>query len=229
MQEGAATIGSPPIPLVLRVSKRARRLSLRVSSLDGRVTLTRPAWVKVEDALDFAATREDWLRMQLGRQEDPVQMVHGVRLPFEGRMATLEVAEGRRVHLADDVLFAPRHGTGAAVEAFLKARARDRGSAAVERYARVLGRSASRLSFRDTRSRWGSCTTKGGIMLSWRLILAPPEILDYVAAHEVAHLQHMDHSPAFWAQVEALYPDHKRASAWLREHGPGLHRYRFRD
>lgn len=229
MQEGAATIGSPPIPLVLRVSARARRLSLRVSSLDGRVTLTRPAWVRAEDAMDFARTRENWVRMQLGRQQAPLRVADTVDIPIEGHMATVRVGARRGVALEEDTLCAPRHGTGAAIEAFLKERARDRAREAVERHARGIGRDVTRLSLRDTRSRWGSCTSKGSIMLSWRLIMAPPEILDYVAAHEVAHLRYMDHSAAFWDQVEALFPGHKRASGWLRDHGPGLHRYRFRD
>lgn len=229
MQEAHHSIGSPPIPLVLRVSPRARRLSLRVSSLDGRITLTRPAYVGAEEALDFARSREVWLREQLAQQSEPVRVEDGTVLPVEGRPLKVATQARRGVHRDGDSLHAPERATGAAIEAWLKALAREHAGAAVERYAKRLGETPARLSLRDTRSRWGSCTTKGGIMLSWRLILAPPEMLDYVAAHEVAHLRHMDHSPAFWAVLDGLYPERRAASAWLRAEGPTLHRYRFRD
>jgi predicted metal-dependent hydrolase len=90
-----------------------------------------------------------------------------------------------------------------------------------------LGRRFSRLSLRDTRSRWGSCSSRGGLSYSWRLILAPPDVLDYVAAHEVAHLAEMNHSPAFWALVARLCPGYQAPRGWLRREGAGLHRYRF--
>jgi len=90
-----------------------------------------------------------------------------------------------------------------------------------------LGRSYARLSLRDTRSRWGSCTSDGGLMYSWRLIMAPPEVLDYVAAHEVAHLAQMNHSPAFWAEVTKIYGDYAAPRNWLRANGSTLHRYKF--
>jgi predicted metal-dependent hydrolase len=92
-----------------------------------------------------------------------------------------------------------------------------------------LGRRYTRLTLRDTRSRWGSCSATGALSYSWRLILAPPRVLDYVAAHEVAHLAQMNHSPAFWAEVARLMPDYESPRAWLRREGSALHRYRFGD
>lgn len=113
------------------------------------------------------------------------------------------------------------------MQAALKCLARDRLAEATDRHAASIGRQVRRITLRDTRSRWGSCTSEGNLMFSWRLILAPPEVLDYVAAHEVAHLVHMDHSRAFWAQVERLFPPHEPARAWLKREGTGLHRWRF--
>ena len=107
------------------------------------------------------------------------------------------------------------------------AQARDRLVAASDGYAAALGRPYARITLRDTRSRWGSCTSDGGLMYSWRLILAPPEILDYVAAHEVAHLKEMNHSSAFWAVATQLYGPSDEARHWLRNAGSELHRYRF--
>jgi predicted metal-dependent hydrolase len=91
----------------------------------------------------------------------------------------------------------------------------------------VLGLPFGRVTLRDTRSRWGSCTSAGDLMFSWRLIMAPSAVLDYVVAHEVAHLAEMNHSDRFWAQVERLFPDHAAPRAWLRRNGAGLHAWDF--
>ena len=129
----------------------------------------------------------------------------------------------------DDGLLLPRGAGPASVKAFLRTRARDALVAASDRYAGLIGRQYSRLTLRDTRSRWGSCSSTGALMYSWRLIMAPPEVLDYVAAHEVAHLAQMNHGPAFWALVEELMPDYAPRRAWLRDHGDRLHALRFDD
>ena len=92
-----------------------------------------------------------------------------------------------------------------------------------------MGRTPGKLTLRDTRSRWGACTPSGDLMFSWRLIMAPARILDYVAAHEVAHLAQMNHSAAFWAEVTKLYPTHPEARRWLKAQGASLHHYRFTD
>ncbi|MDG1999702.1 MAG: M48 family metallopeptidase, partial [Amylibacter sp.] len=97
-----------------------------------------------------------------------------------------------------------------------------------ESYAKMVGRSFSRITIRDTRSRWGSCTSDGNLMYSWRLIMAPPSVQAYVAAHEVCHLVEMNHSDAFWRQVAAIYPNYKKQREWLRHQGSHLHRYQFK-
>ncbi|MBE0554766.1 MAG: M48 family metallopeptidase, partial [Rhodobacteraceae bacterium] len=94
-------------------------------------------------------------------------------------------------------------------------------------YAGLLGRRVTGITLRDTRSRWGSCTAAGRLMFSWRLIMAPPAVLDYVAAHEAAHLVEMNHSPAYWAVVGRIFPGWQAQRGWLRRHGPGLHALRF--
>ncbi len=155
----------------------------------------------------------------------------GSVLPLEGRPLTVRPGSGRSVRVTDDSLLVP--GDPASVPlrlaTFLKAMARERLAAACDRHARSLGRTYARLTLRDTRSRWGSCTQDGCLMFSWRLILAPPPILDYVAAHEVAHLAQMNHSPAFWAEVARLDPDYALHRAWLRRQGQALHGFRFGD
>lgn len=221
--------GTPPVPVVLRRSARARRISLRVSQLDGRVTLTVPRGVSAAEAMSFAATKADWVRGHLAGRADDVPVIAGALLPVEGRLRLVETGTTRRVRLEPDRLLLPADRPGTRAEAYLKSLARDRLAAASDRHAAHLGRRYTRITLRDTRSRWGSCSSAGALMYSWRLILAPPEILDYVAAHEVAHLAEMNHSPAFWAQVDRLYGPHDAARGWLRTEGSALHRYRFRE
>lgn len=223
--------GIPPVALTLRRSARAKRISLRVSGLDGRVTLTLPRGVPEREALAFAHQKADWLRRQLGAQPGQVAVGHGVELPIEGRAVRIAPGTGRRVQMVGDLVLVPgaEGRVAARLQAYLKTRARDRLAAASDHYAGLIEREYSRLTLRDTRSRWGSCSAAAALNYSWRLIMAPPEVLDYVAAHEVAHLQEMNHSPAFWAVVAELVPDYHAPRRWLRENGSALHKYRFRD
>ncbi|MFB9149214.1 M48 family metallopeptidase [Roseovarius ramblicola] len=221
--------GNPPVAVTLRRSARARRLSLRVSGLDGTVTLTLPRGVSEAEALGFARSRADWLRRTLAAQPDRVDIAPGAALPVEGEMRRIVAGTGRQVRLDADEIRVPGPAETLAprLRAWLRARARDRLAAASDIHAARLGLGYARLTLRDTRSRWGSCSARGGLSYSWRLILAPPGVLDYVAAHEVAHLAQMNHSPAFWAVVARLLPDYDAPRAWLRREGAGLHRYRF--
>ncbi|WP_421701254.1 M48 family metallopeptidase [Aliiroseovarius sp.] len=224
--------GEPEVEVVLKPSPRARRLSLRVSRLDGRVTMSVPRGASRREAVRFAQERADWIRGHLADRPVDLRPQPGGTVLFEGREVSLVAAGGRSAKLAGEEIHLPLSApekTGARLAALFKALARDRLAVASDRYAAQVGRSYTGLTLRDTRSRWGSCSSRGGLMYSWRLIMAPPAVLDYVAAHEVAHLVHMDHSPAFWAQVERICPDYAPHRAWLREHGAELHRYRFRD
>ncbi|RVV96621.1 M48 family peptidase [Mesobaculum littorinae] len=228
---GTTTLtGNPPIEVTLRRSAQARRLSLRVSALDGRVTLSVPRRTSERSALAFLQAREDWVRDALARQAPAVQVGIGGRVAFEGRDLPVIAGPGRGVRLGPDSIAIPDGPRGVpALRAALREAARARLSAASEHYARRLGARVGRITLRDTRSRWGSCSSAGDLMYSWRLILAPVPVLDYVAAHEVAHLCRMDHSPAFWSLVAELCPDHAAQRRWLREEGAGLHRWRFGD
>ncbi|MBC7179075.1 MAG: M48 family metallopeptidase [Roseovarius sp.] len=222
--------GNPPVALSLRHSARARRISLRVSGLDGRVTLTIPRGVSEAEALAFARSRADWLRGHLAGRPDQRLVGIGCDLPVEGETLRIVPGSGRRIVREAAQLCVPgaAESVAARLEGWFKARARDRLAAASDHYAGLLGRRYTRLTLRDTRSRWGSCSATGALSYSWRLILAPPIVLDYVAAHEVAHLAQMNHSPAFWAEVARLMPDYETPRAWLRREGSALHRYRFR-
>ncbi|GHE98236.1 zinc metalloprotease [Aliiroseovarius zhejiangensis] len=224
--------GNPDLSVLLRPSARARRLSLRVSKVDGRVTLTVPHGASRHEAVRFVNERADWIRKHLADTK-PAQRPHiGATIPYLGQPHLICEAPLRAARIRHGEILVPPgddRQTAARIEALLKRAARDRLARASDLYAARVGRDFGRLTLRDTRSRWGSCSSQGNLMYSWRLIMAPEPVLDYVAAHEVAHLVHMDHSPAFWAQVAAICPDYKAPRKWLREHGGDLQRYRFRD
>lgn len=223
--------GTPDVPLILRRSGRARRISLRISQLDGRVTLTMPNGVPEAEALVFAKQKESWIRGHLEQRQADVPVTLGSEIPVQGVLCRVEQGQGRRVAIDDGVLFVPGpvDRIGARLKGHFKQMARERLVGASDFYAERLGRSYERISIRDTRSRWGSCSSSGTLMYSWRLIMAPDTVLDYVAAHEVAHLAEMNHSPAFWAGVQNIFGDYKPARSWLKKEGNALHRFRFGD
>ena len=220
---------NPEISVQIRHSARARRLSLRISSLDGKVTLSGPPYVRERDYMAFIRDKEDWIIKNLAVMPEKTLVAAGAVLVYRGSSVTVTMGSQRGVRLAGDAIYVARtsRSIGASIKGFLKSQARDALAHASDRYAAQLGVGYSALVLRDTRSRWGSCSSQGQLMYSWRLIMAPPDILDYVAAHEVAHLIEMNHSRAFWNVVARLYPDYEKAREWLRSHGPILHRYDF--
>lgn len=221
--------GNPPVEINLKRSGRARRISLRVSALDGRVTLTVPKGVSEKAGLAFAAEKADWLRQNAARHGEVNQVKQGAQIPVEGHFVTITSGTGRSVHIQDAQIIVPGDPVRlpARLSGYLKTLARDRLAAASDLYAARLGRSYSRLTLRDTRSRWGSCSAQGALSYSWRLIMAPPDVLNYVAAHEVAHLAEMNHSDRFWAKVEEIHGPWTAQRDWLRREGAALHRIRF--
>ncbi len=214
-------------PVRHRASARARRLTLRVSP-EGRVSCTRPRGVALAEARAFAEAQGGWIAARLAALPARVLVRPGASLPVEGRALIVTPVETDAMAVEADRLLVPRgERPGAPVAAWLRELAHARLGDACACHAGALGRPHGRIRLRDPRSRWGSCSPRGDLMFSWRLAMAPPEALAYVAAHEVAHLERMDHSPAFWAVVERLDPDWRRWRAWLRREGATLMRYEF--
>ena len=227
--EKQVQIGNPPITVTLRRSARARRYGLRVAQKDAKVYLTVPPRGTVTDATAFARQHEGWLRKHLAAVVAPQLPQFGDAVPVDGRPRTIVEGQGRHAVLDGDEIRLPS-GTAqlsARLRAFYKLRARDLLVPASAHYAALIGREFGRVSLRDTRSRWGSCTSDGNLMFSWRLAMAPREVLDYVAAHEVCHLQEMNHGPAFWALVAKVCPDYRVHRDWLRKNGASLHLVRI--
>ncbi len=224
-------IGGEPVPVTVRIQPRARRFILKVDPISGGIVLVVPHRTHAAKALRFARDHTTWIAAQRERRLDGVALQPGDLVPLRGEThEIIHAPDARRgvwldearqtVHVSGTPEHVPRR-----VRDWLKRTAKQDLSARVAVHAEALGRRPKTISIRDTRSRWGSCTVGGVLNFSWRLILAPPFVLDYVAAHEVAHLAHHDHGPAFWRVVHTLFGDPAPASRWLKTHGLALHRY----
>jgi predicted metal-dependent hydrolase len=226
-------IDGAPVEVTLRLNPRARRVIVKVHPGTGEVTVVAPTRSGLKHALDFARGEHDWIAQQRARVPAPVALTPGGKLPFRGQMheirhhgvrgpapawrdenAHVIWVTGRAEH-------APRR-----IADFLKREARALCEATALDYGAAVGVFPSRVTMRDTASRWGSCSAARAVSFSWRLIFAPDFVRDYVVAHEVAHLKEMNHGPRFWKLVEKLNPEFKSAQAWLRLHGRNLQRYK---
>lgn len=221
----------PGIAIQLRRNTGAKRLSLRICSLTGDVKITAPNWVPLAQIHGFITEKQAWIIQHLTQMAPVTVIKPGAQLPIEGRLTQMRHAPDGPSHITDGELRigGSANHFAAKVEGVLKAHARAKLALACDEYAHRLGRPFSSIVLRDTRSRWGSCSAQGRLMFSWRLIMAPPDILSYVAAHEVAHLRHMNHSQAFWNCLHDIHGPWKEKRNWLHTHGASLHRYQFGD
>jgi predicted metal-dependent hydrolase len=216
-------------PVALRRNARARRLSLRVDPALGEVVVVAPPRVPAPVIAEFVTRHAEWVRRRRAAMPGRTSFVDGAEIPLLGlphRIAH-DPAAGRRVRRLEGELRVggPAEHVAPRLLAWLRAEARRELLARSRAMAVRLGVTVAAVSVRDTRSRWGSCASNGRISYSWRLLLAPETVLDYVVAHEVAHLVEMNHSPRFWAVVDRLHPDADRCRAWLKAKGQDLHLY----
>ena len=218
------------VPVSIRVSPRARRVGLRIDSAERKVELVLPRGVPALTGLRFLAAKRQWIEARLKALPQPVPFVEGAIVPLLGvphrirreldpaaspvKIVNGEIrARGDPAHLARRVR---DHLVGAArAELILRARG----------LAARIGRDVAQVNVRDSKSRWGSCSGQGNLSFSWRLIFAPEPVLQYVVAHEVAHLAEMNHGPRFWALVESLTPGSAGPRAWLKRHRSRLLAY----
>ncbi|BAK68434.1 putative metal-dependent hydrolase [Sphingobium sp. SYK-6] len=218
------------VPLVVQRHARARRLRLRFDGLAGEALLTMPARASLRTALDWAGQQTGWVEAQRARAAGRVVLGDGVWLPVQGEPLLIVAtgAPGRRIEREGDRLLVggPADHIGARILRWLATEARAVLTDETRALAGEHGLPLGRVSIGDPRARWGSCSARGDIRYSWRLILAPPHVRLATVAHEVAHLRHMHHGPDFHALVRAISPvDPDVARAWLRREGTGLHRY----
>jgi predicted metal-dependent hydrolase len=217
----------------LRRHRQARRYTLRIQAATREVVLTIPPRGTLKEAREFAQKHGGWIAARLGRLPEAVPFAHGIVVPLRGvphRIAHrrglrgtvwTETTDGERLLcVAGEAPHIDRR-----IGDFLRREAKRDLEAASLRFAADLGVTVKRVAVRDQSSRWGSCSTTGVLSYSWRLVLAPSAVLNYLAAHEVAHLIEMNHSARFWRLVKRLCPAHERAKVWLDVHGSDLHRY----
>jgi len=216
-------------PVELRPHPRARAMRLRLDEARERLTLTYPRRMSRRTALEWAQRQGEWVEAQLAQLLPGEPFSPGAAIPFEGRIIRLLWDERlpRTPHLAGDQLSCggPEAAFAGRIERFLRGQARVRLSEATANAAQRAGVSVRSVAVGDASSRWGSCSASGAIRFNWRLILAPPHLLRWVVAHEVAHRRHMDHGPAFRALEAELYGGNVTvARAELRALGPRLKR-----
>lgn len=219
------------VPVTFKRNSSAKRLILRIERRRHGVAVTVPSRASRAEALAFVLASHAWVARELAKRPQALALAPGMAVPLRGLAHDIRLApqrrgsvrvepEGPAIVVPGDAVHAPRR-----LGDWLKGEARHDLGDASQRHAAAMGVRFRRLAVRDQASRWGSCSAKGALSYSWRLILAPPFVLDYVAAHEVAHLRHLNHGKAFWRLVLSSCPDAARARDWLKRNGAELHRY----
>ena len=215
-----------PARVAWRRSSRARRVSLRIDPRNGAVVVTLPPRAGRPAGMALLMTHADWVANRLAALPEPVRFADGAVVPLAGIDHRITHVPGGRggawvqdgaIHVAGAPEFLARR-----VLDFLRAEARRRLGALVAEKAALAELHPKRVTVKDTSSRWGSCAPDGSLAFSWRLVMAPGFVQDYVAAHEVAHLRHMNHGKRFWALVARLTPHSDAAIPWLRAEGARL-------
>ncbi|MEZ5813338.1 MAG: SprT family zinc-dependent metalloprotease [Alphaproteobacteria bacterium] len=221
----------PPY-VTLKRSKRARRLGLRLDPKERVFHLVVPAGVSLRRAERFAEEHDSWMIDKLMELPEPIPFEYGTVLPVLGQNRRIHVFYDETlrktfIDLKDKELLVTtnKDDPSARIERYLKKLAKDELTMLAHEKAAQIRRKVFGVSVRDTKSRWGSCSADGNLSFSWRLLFAPYEAFDYVVAHEVAHLRHMDHSNDFWHLCRDLSEDFFEGEYWMREHGHELMRY----
>ena len=220
--------------VALKRRPTAKRITLRVSNATGEVVLTIPERTDIGLAQKFADSHGQWIATRLAKVPERVLFEPGALVPLRGvphrvvhwssirgtTQATRDSEGQPIIAVTGEAAHVPRR-----VQDFLEAQAKRDFAVAVKRHTAQLGVAAKRITVRDTKSRWGSCSATGALNFSWRLIMAPPFVLDYLAAHEVAHLRELNHSNRFWKLTYQLCPRTDEAERWLKTYGSALHRF----
>ena len=221
----------PQIKVAVRKVRNSTRLSLRVSSINESVTLTAPVSTNQDVLLRFLESKENWIKENLLKISDKkVNVDIGHLIPIFGTKKHIEIcSESLNVRIIGNSIRIPTTVAkpGLAIENFLKKLAKEEITSVANYYCGKLGVSYASIKLRDTRSRWGSCSSNSNLMFSWRIIMAPRNIIRYLVAHEVTHLKHFNHSREFWFDVHSMFGSYENERNWLRTEGTDLQFYKF--
>lgn len=217
------------IPITFRTRKNAKNLGLRISRDRSQAIITLPPKISMNVVNDFLSKCELWAASRSLPLINKVFFEEGVKIPVLGFMRSLHFKNDLKVNfiLDQDKLLIHenlKQNTGA-IKLLLKQLAYDYISKKSHEYSKILEVNYSSVTLKNYTTRWGSCSSKGDLTYSWRLVFAPQYVINYLCAHEVAHLKEMNHSYSFWSCVALLVPDYKLAKGWLKEHGSTLFLY----
>ncbi len=216
-----------------KVSSRATKLRLQFNALDQSFKLTAPSYATTYEIRSFLKRCEPWMLKQqnMNREISFTVLSHGSVISIMGKSLTIEFHEDVRAHfdITDDTIlvYGSRSRHAQILENSLKDFAEKVFLQKSLIYATRLNRQLKSVTVRDQKTRWGSCNTQGNLSYSWRLIFAPLQVIEYICAHEVAHLVEMNHSDKFWSVVTSIIPDYQKPRKWLKKHGKELHLIRF--
>lgn len=234
-------LSAGPVPLVIRRNVRAKRIIMRLAPGTRAITVTAPPRVATAAILDFIERHKGWAETRVLAAASATLVGDGAILPFRGGQLRIVHEERRRGSRFETIGAIGEDGAGETVLRVggaaehvprrvmdaLKREARRELQTAVDRHSAAVGLKAAALTLKDTTSRWGSCTSDRRLSFSWRIVMAPPDVLDYLAAHEVAHFREMNHGPAFWSLCRSLCPGMDHGRDWLKRHGASLHAIHF--
>lgn len=235
VEEREHVVAGRSLPLRIVENDRARRLTLRIDAGGQGLRITVPPGLRRGEVEKFLHRHQGWLEQRLAKVPDRPQVRPGIKLPVygvphmivhePGKRGTVSVGSdenGPTLVIHGDRVHLPRRLTD-----YLKREAKREIEALVEKHTAKVGRRAKAVRFKDTSSRWGSCTSDGNLSFSWRIMMAPRPVINYLVAHEVAHLKEMNHGPKFWKLCEELCPDTERCKAWLKKNGSTLQAIQF--
>lgn len=229
VEEREHAVGGRTLPLRIVENGRARRLTLRIDAGGRGLRITVPPGIAGGEVERFLTRHQGWLEQRLAKVPDRPQVRPGIKIPLRGvphllvhepGRGTVETRQGEAG--PELLVYGDRRHFARRVADFLKREAKKDIEALVEKHTASVGRKAKAIRFKDTASRWGSCTSDGTLSFSWRIMMAPKPVINYLVAHEVAHLKEMNHGPKFWKLCGELCPDTERCKAWLKKNGNAL-------
>ena len=218
-------------PIVISRKNNIRRLSLKVCRITGKISINAPKFLSESEIYKFYYLNRNWIQNQINQCLDPKIVKEGLILPVEGNLYEIVVKKScsKIKFLENNQICIPKNisNIGKELQTFLLEYCKSVMIPIILKKSNLIQKKIKKISFKDAKSRWGSCSSTGSIMLNWRLIMVPPSVYKYVIIHELAHLVHMNHGPLFWKLVQELSPNYSNDKEWLKKNGGEIRRYIF--